>query len=766
MSYLYMLNIHLNLMIRTMPFHTTADAMVPSISTTIRPIWPVSDPADENIRFVFSPTDEWSRMVCASLSCISPASSVRVILRGPFGTPAKFDGRFERYIFVSQYSYSRCAFLSIIRHLRAPAAQSTPKNDPSTALGPTRIAELNQAVIRGIAKHNNLNERQAGGKANFDEKDKHAIGEPLVISAHLDVFSQKYQKAKAEADRAKLEKEHASAIPDLEVGANDERADNMENASTRDLDTQLPVTGADEISGSGRDVNNSNHDESEVVDHVRAKDTEMEIQTVVSTTQNSEETTNDAHRTQTDGNGNENGTETTTTRILHRLENIAVHKVADFASHKLDDLFMDKLVPETAATSKTSDSKDGGTAGGSETAGSKIVHGLERMALGEASTFTHRKLDELVDRVAPENQGAPKTKTNDKEDTNTTGSKDDGATDEPETTGSKMIHNLKNDAIEKASSLARGKMNELFFPERPAPSTPTPKQEKSKDNAIAGKVKMAWGNAEKGTKILESLFPNVKLFQKIDKWMGWIADFRLRLLKILQSTKASFLNMLFVLARYNVVIVGLILGVSSARMDVAHAKSAVLMKLDLALGVFVSITVTQAVLLELSCLGKNFFSSSGQWVDLCVLVPTSVASLVYGVWNIATKSNVSRRHTLTQLFLLLPLKLILLGYRLHRTVGIRTLMRTGKFEESMLNPDDELNLFEKEEPVVKEKPSPGIDFLWAVRDDDDDEWMQEELKTYEFGSDMRIVPYIGENAVNRGLVSQETRDKNPELYVF
>lgn len=198
---------------------------------------------------------------------------------------------------------------------------------------------------------------------------------------------------------------------------------------------------------------------------------------------------------------------------------------------------------------------------------------------------------------------------------------------------------------------------------------------------------------------------------------------RSNLLAFAHTTRVSFTMLLSLLIRGTLICIGLIIG--SISLSSGEDKSAQwLITTDTVLGILLACQVTGTVFLEVTYMGKSFFTSTARILDLIVLVPIVILSTAFGIRTWATDDLIPAWYINVHFFVVLPVLFLMLGYRLYRSVGSHTLLRTapsaGKYKKIV----------------------PAVDFMWTTPHDDDDKWLREELNPLATGSELRLHRFV------------------------
>lgn len=198
------------------------------------------------------------------------------------------------------------------------------------------------------------------------------------------------------------------------------------------------------------------------------------------------------------------------------------------------------------------------------------------------------------------------------------------------------------------------------------------------------------------------------------------------LMLFLNSVKIGFLILLFTIAKHTVLL---------STLSVDDSWKDLLQAIEVQLSTVISISLTSAIALEISVLGKSFFDGPGGWVDLFIIIPVIIGSWAFSFWKLRWGDD--DENPLINLFIqtaiILPAKFILVTNRWIRVMrgrGVRNKSLRTKMREYLNK--------------RKEKRNRGrvkrIDVLWAVRENINDDWFREEARKLS-NKRIRFIPY-------------------------
>ncbi|MEM6697368.1 MAG: hypothetical protein AAF599_03160, partial [Bacteroidota bacterium] len=229
-----------------------------------------------------------------------------------------------------------------------------------------------------------------------------------------------------------------------------------------------------------------------------------------------------------------------------------------------------------------------------------------------------------------------------------------------------------------------------------------------------------------------------------NKFLHLILRSRSVLLLLFNSVKIAFLVLLAGVIKYDIM---LCMAPASETMKEA------LRIFELKLTAFISFSLMSAIALEISTLGKDFFSSPGGWIDLFIILPVIVGSWAYSIWHVRTAEAGEEqpiRHLAIQLGIIIPAKLFLLANRLMRVMNGRP-----KGDKSLR--EQIIDYLKEQREEKKQGIVQRIDVLWAVRPGLDDDWFREEARKLS-GKRVRFIPFYP-----RG-IEEEDEGKVVKLY--
>lgn len=223
------------------------------------------------------------------------------------------------------------------------------------------------------------------------------------------------------------------------------------------------------------------------------------------------------------------------------------------------------------------------------------------------------------------------------------------------------------------------------------------------------------------------------------------------ILPFLQSTKVGFLNVCLTVMRYNFFV-----GSTPA----GALVEAALKKVSASFGAAIALNFSNAVLLEITVVGRAFFKSKANLLDLFVMLPIIVISWTYSLWESRTQSDNTLHHFIIQVAILLPLKGALLLYRMVRTmrgqksemsVALRKANREIKARSAMYSWRD----------VFRMRPSQNVveqvEILWCMREGEDDSWVRDSVQGV-LSDRIHAIPFRQptQQAADEGLVAKDS----------
>lgn len=151
---------------------------------------------------------------------------------------------------------------------------------------------------------------------------------------------------------------------------------------------------------------------------------------------------------------------------------------------------------------------------------------------------------------------------------------------------------------------------------------------------------------------------------------------------------------------------------------------------DLFLGTFILFIVTWTLCLELFTYRWAFFEMRGRTLDLCILLPLIVLSLLCSVHFLADRDYYLFLPAQIHVFVVFPLLMFHLVYRLYRIIGSRVLLADSFAKSDFAD--------------IR-----ALDFVWTVPYGNDDDWLREELAPLANGAQLCLHRFV-------------TREKCPE----
>lgn len=145
--------------------------------------------------------------------------------------------------------------------------------------------------------------------------------------------------------------------------------------------------------------------------------------------------------------------------------------------------------------------------------------------------------------------------------------------------------------------------------------------------------------------------------------------------------------------------------------------------IDLSLGMFILLVVSATICLEMFTYRWAFFEMRGRTLDLCLLLPSIVLSLLCQIFSILEGNRYFFLPAQVHVFVVLPLVMMLLIYRLHRIIGSRVLL-ADSFAKTDFG-------------GIR-----AIDFIWTVPYGNDDDWLREELSPLANGTQLRLHRFL------------------------
>lgn len=147
---------------------------------------------------------------------------------------------------------------------------------------------------------------------------------------------------------------------------------------------------------------------------------------------------------------------------------------------------------------------------------------------------------------------------------------------------------------------------------------------------------------------------------------------------------------------------------------------------DGVLSVFLSVTMGVILALEISYMGRDFFSNVPRCMDFGMFLPLSILSSILCMRSWVTPGSVSNVLNIAHFALILPLLLVQLAYRMYRSVGSRSLLNCA-IEGCGCKCDAGI---------------PEVDFVWTTPNSTDDKWLRDELTPFASRSVLRLHRYV------------------------
>lgn len=203
-------------------------------------------------------------------------------------------------------------------------------------------------------------------------------------------------------------------------------------------------------------------------------------------------------------------------------------------------------------------------------------------------------------------------------------------------------------------------------------------------------------------------------------------DLRAKLLAFLHTARVQFLLLVLLIFRMGVAAVGDIIRKSEPILGetVYNPLDAWVPIADISLGSAFGFILILTIILELSFMGKRYFSSAPRVFDLFGFIPLTLVSIgisaaliIEGTEDLYLAFQVNSGGVLSLLF-------ILMAIRLHRAVRLRSL------------------LTDTTPAMLSEGKEPEVDFVWTTRHENDDEWIRKELAPLTGGTELRLHRYV------------------------
>lgn len=145
---------------------------------------------------------------------------------------------------------------------------------------------------------------------------------------------------------------------------------------------------------------------------------------------------------------------------------------------------------------------------------------------------------------------------------------------------------------------------------------------------------------------------------------------------------------------------------------------------DVTLGVFIAGGLCISLALDAVTSSQAFFTDCGRIIDLFVLVPVAIASNFTGVYVLVYGGEAASKLVEQLHFaVLVGGTTLLMMYRLARIIGSRISL-ADRYTDSHFG------------------KLTAMDFLWTTPNDDNDEWIRDELQPFANGTDLRLHRYV------------------------
>lgn len=237
--------------------------------------------------------------------------------------------------------------------------------------------------------------------------------------------------------------------------------------------------------------------------------------------------------------------------------------------------------------------------------------------------------------------------------------------------------------------------------------------------------------AEDEDTVLKRLSTAAQMQQTTRQKLARMYEGKAKVLAFLHTTRIQFFLILILLGRMTVLAVGDILTKQvDENIDLGDREPLVLSPMtgmwvfytDLALDGIFAVILFLTISLEISYMGSRYLNSKGRCIDLFGFVPLTVVSLGLAIDAVVDR-EASKAAMIIHYAIVLPLLLVLLVARLDRSVRLRSLLTKSK-------------------PPKKESKVPDVDFVWTTRDENDDNWLREELQPLAGGTELRLHRYV------------------------
>ena len=202
---------------------------------------------------------------------------------------------------------------------------------------------------------------------------------------------------------------------------------------------------------------------------------------------------------------------------------------------------------------------------------------------------------------------------------------------------------------------------------------------------------------------------------------------RARTMSMLHTTCLSFFLLLSLVLRFTFVCIVAIWHMAEFGMmeTLTQPNAYWAVAVDAILGTILSAIMLLTLSLELSYLKAKFFNRAGRCLDVFAFLPLSLITNILSLKSWASP-NVQGSLTIAHFVLVLPLLFILLMYRLYRSVGSRNLL---DFTQTRCTCNCGSSV-------------PEVDYIWATRMSDHDEWLRDSLRPLSEGTELRLHRYV------------------------
>lgn len=218
-----------------------------------------------------------------------------------------------------------------------------------------------------------------------------------------------------------------------------------------------------------------------------------------------------------------------------------------------------------------------------------------------------------------------------------------------------------------------------------------------------------------------------------------------RMLGVLHSIFLNLLLFLILLSRMTMIGYAHIFGnfkLTMSRAQFSFTGAVWLFIVDLILGIGVTTLIGMTLILELAIHKGHFFQSKGHLMDLFLLMPFSLASIVLEILIIVREGESVNNSLLAALLfiMVLPVTSFLLGMRLYRIVGSRVML-ADHFDD------------------VAYHRMRAVDFIWTTPHAADDAWLLERLIPIADKTKLRLHRYITRETVEDSSDGNKHDDK-------